>query len=224
MSGVEDTLERLAQTGLPLAITGSLALHLLTGNIQERINDVDVVTPAFSSVPSAVGRHFWCIHVHPFATDGRLLLQLVDIQHGLRIDIFQAVGATMQRARPVKIGASLLEAVSVEDLAARAVRHLLTLERGLEVPRKVAAAARITVPLVEPQHVERAWNDHRPSDVTESFSRAAERAFRLVETRKHLLVNDVYTSDTEAVCKRCCFDSTFPETSKRRIVEVLGYC
>lgn len=84
------------------ALAGSLALeaHLLSqGRNTERrsLNDLDFVVESFGSIPGSLADGFLLHHIHPYALEGKTLLQLIDREQALRIDLFRQFGATLTR-------------------------------------------------------------------------------------------------------------------------------
>lgn len=214
---------------MPYALTGSLALeaHLRScgaNTIDRALNDIDVVIASFTGAPASLTRHFLCVHVHPDATGGRTLLQLADPRTRMRIDMFQAVGATMSRTILVRCGELDVRIVSLEDLAARAVRHVLAMERGNPVPRKTADDLLRMLPHVEMSAAEYAWRDHRARASDGSFESAAARATALIECCPQLLSAPVYSTDTSAICNRCRPHGAFRLAPKQDVLAILGYC
>ena len=117
-------VEALLVHGLRCALTGGLAIDAQLrahGQPIERrhLNDIDVVVESFASIPESIARSFLQHHVHPDATDGRMLLQLIDEDRRIRVDVFQALGMTLSRACPLNDETGELDVLSVEDLVAR---------------------------------------------------------------------------------------------------------
>ena len=95
-------VEALLVHGLRCALTGGLAIDAqLRAHGQpterRRLNDIDVVVEDFRSIPESIARSFLPHHVHPDATEGRMLLQLIDGGRRIRVDVFQALGMTLAR-------------------------------------------------------------------------------------------------------------------------------
>lgn len=67
------------------------------------LNDIDLVAAAFDCAPETLARDSLFRHVHPLDAPGKTILQLVDVETALRIDLFQAYGAIMTRARPLRL-------------------------------------------------------------------------------------------------------------------------
>lgn len=217
----DSTLARLEAAGLTrYAITGSSALA-------ERVrepSDLDLVVRSFVDLPLPLGETFRCIHVHPNAAAGKLLLQLVHPDDRVRVDIFRAAGDTLARTIPGTIDGHSVQFVSQEDLAARLARSLMALERGEPVPQKFASDFRTHVDAVERSRIEVAWSDHRGDDDPETFDETCNRIAMALALNGDLLVESQYSTDTGAVCPRCDVNAGFPIAPPFEILGLLGYC
>jgi hypothetical protein len=202
------------------AITGSLALQ----RDGRAPGDIDLVVPSFAAIPQTLCDEFLCIHVHPNAEPGRLILQLVAPGEPIRIDIFSAVGKTLSRAVQGKVGDHAVRFVSMEDLASRLARTLLDLGRDKPVPAKFANDFRPIVDRLDRKAVEIAWQDHRADDDPESFDEACNQIAVLLALHDDLLIEQEYSKDADAVCSRCDANAGFPIASPRAILGILGYC
>jgi hypothetical protein len=212
------------------ALTGSVALEvqiIARGRTPQRrrLNDLDYVVDEFGSIPNALAGGFLVHHVHPKAPPGKLLVQLVDPDRGLRIDLFRAFGASLSRANTLHDPLSKLKRVlSIEDLAARYTSHVYgQLREGRPVEGKHAEsflrlASFETFGNVE---LETAWHDHRQS-LTESFFEARERAKDLLRHHPELLFHQKY-SDKVLPCDRCQDYGAFQRDEPALIVNSLGY-
>src|SRR5579871_2809693 len=105
ISVIERPLDALDRIGFAYSVTGSVALQLhatargmaLDGPLP---HDLDLIVAREVRFPAELGR-FLCVHSHPNAVNGKMLLQLVDPDVRLRIDIFTAQGSTLQRVTEV---------------------------------------------------------------------------------------------------------------------------
>ncbi len=192
--------------------------------VERPFNDSDIVVPSFCAIPLAVGARFLCIHAHPNANDGKILLQVADSRTRLRIDIFQAVGGTLSRSTSARLGSRIERIVSVEDLAVRATRHVLRLELGNSVPEKIARDLLHMVPCIDYVRAERAWAEHRGARCDNTFQAAIARAQTLIVSKRHLLAAEVYSTDTTSTCARCRDVVGFKIAPKRDVMTILGYC
>ncbi|MBZ5624571.1 MAG: hypothetical protein LAQ69_38600 [Acidobacteriia bacterium] len=211
------------------ALTGSLALETQLvgqghGPAMRALNDMDLVVDSFGSIPGSLADTFLFRHIHPKAPEGKTLLQMIDPEAALRIDLFRARGATMARGRSVSLATFPIEVVSLEDLAARAARLVMDLERGEEVPLKHAKDFQRLAGAIDLDRVEIAWRDHRRSGDPATFQEASQRIRELVATRGELLVVPEYSQDVNAVCPKCEEAGPFRLASGVTIQSILGYC
>lgn len=119
-----EVVTAIARHGLRCALTGGLAIdaHLraLGQPIERRpLNDIDFVVESFASIPVSISQSFLQHHVHPDATDGRTLLQLIHEEQRIRVDLFAALGASLSRAHRLNAETGELDVLSIEDLVAR---------------------------------------------------------------------------------------------------------
>lgn len=214
--------------GLRCALTGGLAidvqLHAHGHPIAlRRLNDIDLVVESFASIPESLAGSFLQHHVHPNATDGRTLLQLVDEPRKIRIDLFRALGNTLSRARPLNNETGLLDVLSVEDLVARTTALVCgRVRRGLTIDVKHASAFSRLRGLGQPVKVAAAWNEHH-QQVPGTLDEASREAARLLEAHPELVVVEEYSSDV-VPCERCREHGPFRPAPSEKIVEILGYC
>jgi hypothetical protein len=192
-----------------------------SGNL--RINDVDIVVRSFDDLPPGLREGFLCIHVHPDAPPGKILIQLVDPGEALRVDIFRTIGETRARARVARVLGMRLRVVSLEDLAARAVRELMNLSREQTVPRKYADQFRRTIDRIDPTLVEKAWSDHRKPHDPVAFSEAVRKIASLLVSRNRFLGLQRYVTNIGAVCERCRSAGPFEPAPPGDIFDILGY-
>jgi hypothetical protein len=226
--GATEVIGAVLAHGIRCALTGGLAIdaRLRThGRSGERrpLNDIDFVVEDFASIPDSLADAFLQHHVHPDATDGRTLLQLVDPLRAIRIDLFCALGGSLSRASKLAHETGDLDVLSVEDLIARATAFVCgRLRRGETIDVKHAVAFSRLRGLGEPQVLAAAWNDHR-QQVPGTLEEASREAVRLLEARPALIVVDEYSSAPVA-CQRCRASGAFRPAPIEAIVEILGYC
>ena len=161
---VLNTLRKLNDCGLDYAVTGGIALEPALGSQLGRrrpFNDIDLVVSSLNILPSALGLRFLISHVHPRRPIGKLAIQLVDPEQRVRIDVFSACGATMERVRLATIGNMSVKVVAVEDLACRFASEMMCYCRGDPVPPKCAKDHSRAKQIVDKNLVERAWQDQR---------------------------------------------------------------
>lgn len=213
--------------GLRCALTGGLAIDAqLRAQGQpierRRLNDIDFVVESFASIPESLSQSFLPHHVHPDATDGRILLQLIDEEQRIRVDLFAAIGTSLARAHPQNGDTAELHVFSLEDLVARTTALVSDrLRRRQTIDVKHVTAFRRLRGLGEPTKLAAAWADHRqpvPGDLDE----ASREATCLLESHPELIVVERYSTDIVS-CERCRPHGPFRPAAAARIVEVLGY-
>src|SRR5438067_1472015 len=160
------SLEKLSAYGFRGgALTGSFATeaHLLSqGRNTERrpLSDLDFVVESFNSIPGSLADGFLVHHIHPHASEGKLLLQLIDQEQALRIDLFRQFGATLTRTERLKGPTGPLTVISLEDLVARTTALVVgCLRRGKTVGLKHARAFRRLAGLGDPGRIDAAWGE-----------------------------------------------------------------
>ena len=221
-------LEKLSACGFRGgALTGSVATeaHLLSRgyNTERRpLNDLDFVVESFNSIPGSLADGFLLHHIHPHASEGKLLLQLIDREQALRIDLFRQFGATLTRTELLNGPAGRLKVISLEDVVARTTALVLGgLRRNKTVDRKHARAFRRAAGLGEPCGIDAAWRDHRESEL-ESFHQAAQAAHELLELHPELVTSEQHSTQV-SVCPGCQDDGPFRRARPDIIVKTLGY-
>ena len=211
------------------ALTGGLAieLHRLIHGHEPSLrplNDIDFVVDSFDDIPETLNRDFLFRHVHAADPPGRTLLQFVDSETAVRIDVFRAVGATMSRTHTLDWTAGLGRIISPEDLWARSARLTLDLAEGAPMPAKHARDFLHLAGIAEPSAVQRAWQEHRKRQQPGTFEDARQLANTLIPSSTCLLIDPVYSTDTNAVCPRCESTTQFPLADPNVILSLLGYC
>src|SRR5215470_15451517 len=84
-------------------LTGGLAVevHRLqrgrTASVR-KLGDIDFIAETFDKVPESLADDFMFRHIHPFDPPDKTLLQAVDAESALRIDVFRAYGAILNRS------------------------------------------------------------------------------------------------------------------------------
>ncbi len=213
--------------GLRCALTGGLAIaaHLqISGRPVERkrLNDIDLVVETVDDVPESLASSFLFHHVHPDAIDGKILVQLVDETHAVRVDVFRAFGNTLPRAAALGGDTGTLDVVSVEDLVARTTALVCGhLRQGRSIDAKHVKAFTELRGLGRPEQLAVAWADHR-QHVPGTLEEADGEAIRLLSTRPELVVNEHYSTDI-VVCGRCREHGPFRPSPAEKIVRILGY-
>ena len=222
-----EVIDAVLAHGLRCALTGGLAIDAQLrargwSVPPRRLNDIDLVVSDFASIPTSLADAFLLNHVHPFAPEGKTLLQLIDQPRTLRVDLFRAFGDTLSRTELLDEDTSGLSVLSIEDLVARTTSMVCgSLQRGTPIDVKHVAAFQRLSGLGEPGRLAVAWEDHR-QDVHGTIEEAAEEATRLLSVRPELSVVERYSTDVTP-CERCLDFGAFHVTPPHRIVEVLGY-
>ena len=211
------------------ALVGGLALELnlalnperdsaASGRPRRPLNDIDLVVPDFGSLPGRLSDEFLVCHVHPYATPGRLMLQVVDAEEELRVDVFCGWRAAISRSRLVASDLAGVRVVSTEDLAASAAASMLMrLDRGERVSAKKAADFERVCDSVDGAGVKSAWNEHRGPDHPNSFADA-----RSMVVEKVRAGGDRFALSRDAVCPRCEEAGAFRLSSAREAIRDIG--
>ncbi len=224
-TGVVNDLLALGFRG---ALTGGLAIeaHLRArGQRPPRrpLNDLDFVVDGIGAIPDSVADRFLLHHVHPFAPEGKTLLQVIDPGRAIRTDIFRTIGATLSRSGPLSAETGGLDVVALEDLMARTTAHVygrIRLGRTVD-PKYVRTFLRLSG-LGRGAVLEEVWQDHREG-ISCSFQEASRDARRLLSLHPRLVVADEYSTAIKP-CERCQDHGRFRCAPPERIVQVLGYC
>ncbi len=225
---VAKVLMKLSACGFhEAALTGGIALEAqLTarGRTPRRrgLNDLDFVVESFEAIPGALADAFLLHHIHPEALPGKMLLQLIDREQGLRIDLFRALGATLPRADTFEGLIGPLRIVSIEDLLARTTSHLYAgLRHNRSVGFKHAQDFGRFAGLSKPEEIDAAWKDHRESH-EETFPMAEQETKRLLAFHPGLLVDEKF-SRVITHCTQCRDHGRFQRADSATIVRILGY-
>jgi hypothetical protein len=224
------TLVKLARHNISRwALTGGFAveIHRLRSGRPASIRplgDLDFVADGFDCVPGTLADDFLFCHVHPLDPPGKTILQFIHAETALRIDLFRANGAIMSRSVRADLPSGSIQLVSLEDVVARVARLVLDLADGLPVPSKHAADYLHMVELVNPSHVEAAWQDHRKPAHPMTFQEANVVLHHLIPNRSNLLITPAYLTDISAVCPRCVPTPPFRLADASVVLSLLGYC
>ena len=222
-----NVVEAVLAHGLRGALTGGLAIAAQLrahGRLAEprQLNDIDFVVEGFASIPESMAGSFLQRHVHPNATDGRTLLQLIDQPRAIRVDLFLELGRTLSRAAKVDTDTGELAVLSVEDLVARTTAHVCgSLRLGRTIDVKHATAFSSLRGLGRPEQLAAAWHDHR-QQVPGTIDEASREAARLLEVHPELVVVEHYSTDAPS-CEHCRECGPFRPAPASSIVEILGY-
>jgi len=220
-------LERLLSRGLSCALTGSLAIEAQLrahglGFGRCELNDIDLVVADIKSVSESVAEGFLLSHVHPLAPEGKLLVQMIDPEHRLRVDVFRAYGKSLSRSQRLDSETGDLNVLALEDLRARSIAQICTpLESGRSTDIKFESVFRRLFGHGQELLLTEAWNDHRqftPGTVAD----ASKRAFTLLLERPHLLVQEEYSSRF-IPCEKCREHASLKLAKPEEIIALLGY-
>ena len=209
------------------ALTGGVAteLHLLAQGRRPEprlLNDLDLVVESFETIPKALADEFLLHHIHPHASEGKTLIQLIDEKQRLRIDLFRQFGSTLERTQVLALPIGPLHLISLEDIVARTTSMVLRCLRvSHTIDVKHARTFRRLAGLGEPAKLEAAWRDHRQQQ-EESFAEAARLATELLDAHPELAVREQYTSEVK-LCPECHDVGPFRRASPPLILRTLGY-
>jgi hypothetical protein len=224
-----DVIESLLAKGLRGSVlTGSLAIEARLrahGRPIHRfaLHDVDIVVESFDAIPPALADGFLLHHIHPDASPGKILLQVIDSERALRVDLFRACGATLSRAHVLDEETGPLSVLSIEDLVARTTALVCgRLRKGLQIDAKYVRSLMRLANLGRPAQLTQAWEDHRQDDVPETLDEAAREAHQLLARRPQLVVSEEYSAVVTA-CDRCQDYGPFRLAAPESIVNILGY-
>jgi hypothetical protein len=223
-----DVIENLLANGFGgCALAGGLAMEARLRSHGRpthwrALNDVDLVVEDFDAIPAALADRFLLRHIHPYAPEGKTLLQLIDRARALRIDLFRAFGTTLSRASVMDEQTGPLPVLAVEDLVARTTAHVCgRLREGREIDVKHVRAFTRLVGLGRSKQLAEAWQDHR-QNVPGTLEEATERADQLLARRPDLFGSEEYSTVVTA-CDRCQDYGPFRLARPDLIVQVLGY-
>ncbi len=210
-------------------LTGGLAVeihHQLCGRepCTRRLNDMDFIAPSFDDLPESLARDYLFRHVHPFDPPGKTILQAIDANEALRIDVFRAYGASIDRASEVHFRHATIRVISLEDLVARTARRVIDLVGGVPVPAKHAHDFTRLITLIDPARIDTVWQEHRRPNHPVSFTVVKELLQEIIPTRRNLLITPQYSTTVDEVCQRCAPTSAFQLADPKSIVSLLGYC
>ncbi|NRP76097.1 hypothetical protein ILFOPFJJ_07021 [Ensifer psoraleae] len=183
-----------------------------------------LLSPDSITLPSALASAFLISHAHPHRPTGKLAIQLVEPEQRVRIDVFSACGATLERISPAMIGDLPIKVVAVEDLACRIASEMMCFSRGDSVSPKCADDHARARQIVDMNRVEKAWRDQRREIDPLTYAEASVQIDEALKSSSGRLVKSAYSTDTEAVCPHCHDSDRFRVTAPRVILSVLGYC
>ena len=211
------------------ALAGGLALevHRINRGCKASVralNDIDFIAESFEVIPETLADDFLFRHIHPFDPPGKTLLQSIDAKSALRVDVFRAYGAEMQRTSVADLPFGTIRIISFEDLVARTARLSLDLAKNDPTPSVHVTDFLRLAELGEPVEIETVWLDHRKPWHPATFAEASALLKELIPTHQHLLIRRGYSKDTESVCPRCKGTAAFRFADPKVVLSLLGYC
>jgi hypothetical protein len=205
------------------ALTGGTAIELYLRG-ERPLHDLDFVAASFDCLPFSLGKAILIRHAHPHDPPAKTILQAVDPATSVRVDVFRAYGAEMERARTVRLFDIELRVVAFEDLVARHARLCCGLVRGEALAPKFARDFLRMVDVAPSASIEAVWQEHRKVGDPASFAEVTGLLRTAIATRADLLIQSVYSTDVEEVCPRCESTASFPLADARHVFALLGYC
>ena len=188
------------------------------------LNDIDFIASSFDCIPQTLADDFLFRHIHPLDPPGKTMLQFIDPESALRIDVFRANDAIMDRTFQQDLPAGTFQLISLEDLVAREAMLTLDLARHVPVPSKHAQDFLRLIELVDAEEVETAWQDHRNPQHPVTFAETKCLLQDLIPAHPELLITPSYSNNTEEICTRCNSTSAFQLADPKVVLSLLGYC
>ena len=214
----------------PVVITGSLATgwHLLKNGRQLKkrgLIDIDTVAVSgLSLIHPSLSQDFLINHFHPYRGGGRVLLQLVDEEHGIRIEIFTPGSSSLaERLIDCRIGDLSCRIVSAEDLLAKLLSIIHSVIEDKPVDPKYVEQFALLSTVADKAVTRKVWRDYRKENQHLDFDEAAEAIKLKTKGNPHLLRATSYCQDVDLVCAWCNESELFPISSRSKIHEILGY-
>lgn len=212
-----------------MVLTGSLAVgwHATQNGCQvarRPLNDIDIVVADISALSPSLSQDFLISHFHPTRGAGRILLQLVDEKHRVRIDVFTPNSPSLlSRVRSIELFGIDCRMVAAEDLSAKLLAILYGVTTGEPVDPKYYDSFKVLAGFADLDIMREIWSDYRKPDYTRSFDVAAEAVHQRIANDPSVLRKDDYDQDMNAACPWCASSSSFPVSPRAKILEVLGY-
>ena len=213
----------------PVVITGGIAAgwHLLrNGALRKKrhLNDIDIVVGGLSSLYASLSEDFLIVHFHPLRERGKILIQLVDEEHGLRIDVFTSGSKLLTtRLTDFAIGEVSCRFVSAEDLLAKLLSSIHPAMRGETVEQKYVEDFHLLSTVADLDTMREVWQEYRKEGECLEFEKAAEAVQRSIIANPGLLQASSYSQDVNQSCAWCCESEMFPLAARSRIYAILGY-
>jgi len=217
------TLVKLAeQLHGTLVLTGGLAF----GRAVEKrpFNDIDLVVTDLAALPLSLGEDFLVSHFHPSRGRGKILLQLVDASHRVRIDVFTPFSPSlMSRVHRAELCGIVCGIVAAEDLTARLLAIVYGVTRGEPVDPKYYDKFNRLFELADLSRVREIWADYRKPHDPHRFDVAVDAVHQTIAQNAGVLRPDVYDQKTGDACAWCFDNGAFPVSPRAKIFELLGY-
>jgi len=214
----------------PVVITGSLAAgwHLLKSGRQpgkRRLNDIDtVVVTGLPQLRPSLSQDFLINHFHPHRGGGRVLLQLVDEEHSIRIEIFTPGSNSLaERLIDCGIGNLSCRIVSAEDLLAKLLSIIHSVVEDKPVDPKYVEQFALLSTVADKAVTRKVWRDYRKENQHLDFDEATEAIKLKIKANLNLLRATSYCQDVDLVCAWCHESELFPIASRSKIHKILGY-
>ena|GEM_PF-1803859 len=213
----------------PVVVTGSVATswHLLGNGVRrekERLNDIDVVVEGLSGLRPSLSEDFLIKHFHPHRGRGRILIQLVDEEHRMRIDVFTpTVNTLTTRLTDLAIGGISCRLVSAEDVAAKLLSVIYPATSGEPIEPKYVEHFRVLFTIVDLATAREIWRGYRKESQTLEFEEAVDAVERSITANPDLLRAGHYSQNINQTCQWCCESKLFPLAPLSKVYEVLGY-
>jgi hypothetical protein len=210
------------------AVAGSIAMAAQWARsngerLDRAFGDIDLVASALDAFPESLADAFICPHVHAAAEPGRMLAQFVHPADAVRIDVFRAIGSALSRAKPFRMGSSVIGVLSIEDQAARAASLCLKLTRGGSVVAKHLPDFNRLRPVVSPDRIDSVWREYRRADEPLRFLDAAAQIEAAARAHPERLIAAEFNRDPNAVCPNCAPWGALRPVEPMRVIEILGY-
>jgi hypothetical protein len=210
-------------------ITGGIATgwHLLKNGVRRKktsLNDLDVVLEGLPSLRTTVSQDFLIRHFHPYRGRGRILIQLIDEEHGTRIDAFTPKSRSLTaRLTDTAIGDLPCRIVSAEDLSATLLSVIYATTAGEPVDPKYVEHFRLLSTVADLYTLRVLWPEYRKESQHLDFEEAVEAVQQTITVNPGLLQAARYSRDINQTCQWCCESESFPLASRARIYEIIGY-
>jgi|SRR6266545_1397437 len=212
-----------------VVITGGMAAgwHLLKNGVRRKkthLNDIDVVVEGLPILRTSLSQDFLIRHFHPNRGRGKILIQLVDEEHGTRIDVFTPGSSSLTtRLTDSAIGDLPCRIVSAEDLLAKLLSVIYPTTTGASVKPKYVESFHLLSTVADLYTVRELWREYGKEGQHLDFEEAVEAVQRSITANPGLLRAGHYSQDINQTCQWCCESESFPLASRSKIYEIIGY-